>query len=252
LVESAARSSRLPYQRKKLVLLFSAMRHYAAELRAQGWQVEVIQAQTTLAGLRQHLEIHQPARLLTMAASEAAGRRWQQERLSELLGLPVETLPNTQFLIGQFDPYPDAPPDKRIVMEYFYRAMRRHFGLLMTPEGQPVGGEWNYDTLNRKPLPKNATPPAPPSFPPDAITRQVIAEVAALPHATGTKPAPAPTPVPSTFSTGISCWSTKRACAPTPAWATPSSACAIWTTTNGRACANRRRRSWQSSVASHG
>jgi deoxyribodipyrimidine photolyase-related protein len=186
LVESAGRSSRLPYQRKKLVLLFSAMRHYAAELRAQGWQVEVIQAQTMLVGLRQHLEIHQPARLLTMAASEAAGRRWQQQNLAGLLGIPVEVLPNTQFLIGQFDPYPDALPDKRIVMEYFYRAMRRHFGLLMTPEGQPLGGEWNYDSLNRKPLPKNVNPPALPSFPPDAITRQVMAEVAALPHATGT------------------------------------------------------------------
>ncbi len=185
LVESAARSRRLPYQRKKLVLLFSAMRHYAAELRGQGWQAECIQAETTLAGLRQHAAAHQPARLLTMAASEATGRRWQQERLAALLGLPVETLPNTQFLVGQFDPYPAAPPEKRVVMEFFYREMRRHFGVLMTADGQPVGGEWNYDKLNRKPLPKDANPPLPPSFPPDDITRAVMAEVAALPGLTG-------------------------------------------------------------------
>lgn len=186
LVESVARSRRLPYQRKKLVLLFSAMRHYAAELRGQGWQVECIQAETALTGLRQHVAQHQPGRLLAMAASEAAGRRWQQERLGALLGLPVETLPNTQFLIGRFDPYPAAPSDKRVVMEFFYREMRRHFGVLMTSDGQPVGGEWNYDHLNRKPLPKNVQPPLPPSFPPDAITRSVMAEVAALPQATGT------------------------------------------------------------------
>ena len=37
LVESEARKRRLPYQRKKLVLLISAMRHYAARLRAQGY-----------------------------------------------------------------------------------------------------------------------------------------------------------------------------------------------------------------------
>ena len=36
LVESRARAARLPYQRKKLVLLFSAMRHYAAGLQEQG------------------------------------------------------------------------------------------------------------------------------------------------------------------------------------------------------------------------
>jgi deoxyribodipyrimidine photolyase-related protein len=186
LVESARRTGRLPYQRKKLVLLFSAMRHYADELRSLGWQAECIQAETTLAGLRQHAAAHRPARLLTMAASEAAGRRWQQERLGDLLGLPVETLPNTQFLIGQFDPYPGAPPDKRIVMESFYREMRRHFAVLMTAEGQPVGGEWNYDKLNRRPLPQGVNPPAPPSFPPDAMTRAVMAEVAALPGLTGT------------------------------------------------------------------
>jgi deoxyribodipyrimidine photolyase-related protein len=185
LVESAARAARLPYQRKKLVLLFSAMRHYAEELRQQGWLVDHIQADTMLAGLRQHVARHQPARLLAMAASEAHGRSWQTTRLADQLGLPVVVLPNTQFLTGQFDPYPDAGPDQRVVMEHFYRAMRRHFHVLLTTDGQPVGGEWNYDRLNRQPLPKGARLPAIPRFEPDEISRQVMREVAALTFATG-------------------------------------------------------------------
>lgn len=180
LVESAARSRRLPYQRKKLVLLFSAMRHYAEELRSQGWQVDCIQAETTLAGLQAHVAQHRPTALLTMTASEIAGRRWQQGRLAEQLGMPVHVLPNTQFLVGQFDPFPAARPDQRVVLENFYRAMRRHFGLLMDGD-QPLGDRWNFDADNRKPLPKGLQPPAPPSFPPDDITRQVMAEVAAMP-----------------------------------------------------------------------
>jgi deoxyribodipyrimidine photolyase-related protein len=40
LIESSSRTRRLPYQRKKLVLLFSAMRHYAEELRTQGYAVD--------------------------------------------------------------------------------------------------------------------------------------------------------------------------------------------------------------------
>jgi deoxyribodipyrimidine photolyase-related protein len=51
LVESAVRSSRLPYQRKKLVLLFSAMRHYAADLRQKGHVVDYVRAPTFLDGL---------------------------------------------------------------------------------------------------------------------------------------------------------------------------------------------------------
>ena len=40
LVESRAHARHLPYQRKKLVLLFSAMRHYAAELQERGYRVD--------------------------------------------------------------------------------------------------------------------------------------------------------------------------------------------------------------------
>jgi deoxyribodipyrimidine photolyase-related protein len=43
---------------------------------------------------------------------------------------------------------------------------------------QPVGGQWNFDPQNRKPLAKGITPPRAPRFEPDAITRAVIALVA--------------------------------------------------------------------------
>ena len=186
LVESLARTHRLPYQRKKLVLLFSAMRHYAAELRDQGYGVDYIQAPTFLDGLAQHSANWGPARLFVMEASEWRGRGFQQGRLADRLGIPVTLLPNTQFLTGRFDPYPEAQPGKRVIMEHFYRRMRRHFGILMTPEDHPVGDRWNYDAENRKPLPKGARPPAVPVFQPDAITREVMAEVKATGHGVGT------------------------------------------------------------------
>jgi deoxyribodipyrimidine photolyase-related protein len=47
----AARAARLPYQRKKLVLLFSAMRHYADKLQEQGYGVEILRAADMLSGL---------------------------------------------------------------------------------------------------------------------------------------------------------------------------------------------------------
>jgi len=186
LVESAARARRLPYQRKKLVLLFSAMRHYAEALREQGYAVDQIQAPTFLDGLQQHVVAWRPERLFGMAASEWRGREFQQAQLADSLDVPVTVVPNTQFLVGRFDPYPDAEPDKRIVMEHFYRRMRRHFAILMTPEGEPVGGRWNYDAENRKRLPRDAQPPPVPAFPPDDITQAVMAEVEAAGHGVGT------------------------------------------------------------------
>jgi deoxyribodipyrimidine photolyase-related protein len=113
-----------------------------------------------------------------MEASEWRGRRFQQTRLSDALGIPTTVLANTQFLVGRFDPYPDIEADKRVVMEHFYRRMRRHFEILID-DGKPIGDRWNYDAENRKPLPKGAQPPAVPTFEPDAVTREVMSEVAA-------------------------------------------------------------------------
>jgi deoxyribodipyrimidine photolyase-related protein len=186
LIESRARLEHLPYQRKKLVLLLSAMRHYAEALRGRGYRVDYRRADSTAAGLAAHVADEQPRMVITMAAAEYRGRRFQTERLAALLDRPVQVLDNTQFLVGRYDPYPDAAPDKRIIMENFYREMRRHYDLLMTPDGEPEGGAWNFDKENRKPLPKGGlTPPAPVAFPPDEITRQVMADVARLPKAVG-------------------------------------------------------------------
>ena len=185
LIESQARRRKYPYQRKKLVLLLSAMRHYAAALEAAGYRVDYRQAATFTDGLRAHLAEQPATRVVTMAASHYAGRHFQQQ-LAAQLDTPVDLLPNTQFLVEQFNPYPNPTADKRYVMENFYRAMRRHFAVLMDGEDEPAGGEWNFDKENRKPLPKRVEPPAAPHYEPDEITRQVMAEVTAANWGVGT------------------------------------------------------------------
>jgi deoxyribodipyrimidine photolyase-related protein len=179
MVESLARAQRLPYQRKKLVMLFSAMRHYAQRLAAEGISVDYRLAEDVLSGLRHHIQQYRPAQMVMMAASEYAGRRFQ-DQLDQLLGLPVQIHPNTQFLTGQFDPAPDIPAHKRVVQETFYRSMRRHFNLLMEPDGRPAGAHWNFDDRNRQRLPKGMAIPARLSFEPDQLTRQVMVDVSEL------------------------------------------------------------------------
>lgn len=177
LVESRAWLRRLPYHRKRQALLLSAGRHYAEELGREGYEVEVIAAEDTLDGLREHARRHRPSRMLTMESTEHAIARRQRGDLGAKLGVPVEVLPNTMFLLAQHDPTPDPEPGRRYVMENFYRSMRKHFGLLMEPGGKPAGGVWNLDKQNRRPLRKGQVYPPRPSFPPDAITRAAMAEV---------------------------------------------------------------------------
>jgi deoxyribodipyrimidine photolyase-related protein len=185
LVESRQRIQKHPYQRKKLVLLLGAMRHYAVDLRRRGYQVDYVKAATFSQGLRQHTTNRRPDQLFTMAAADYYGRRFQQDRLERLLNIPVTIRPNTQFLTSQFDPYPLPEPGKRYRLGHFYRKMRRHFDVLIAGKN-PAGGKWNFDQENRKPLPKTKQPPPIIAFRPNGITQEAMQEVAAFSRATGT------------------------------------------------------------------
>ncbi len=185
LIESQQRALRLPYHRQKIVLLFSAMRHYADHLRQRGINVDYIHEASFSAAIVTVVAQHHPGAVWMMQSAEFRTRRAQQ-RLEDTLPVPVRLFANTQFLVGEHNPFPSVPAGKRVVMEPFYRAMRTHFGVLMTAEGGPAGGRWNYDEDNRKPLPRGLTPPALPHFVPDVITREVLTQVNSLPRLTGT------------------------------------------------------------------
>lgn len=176
MIESRAQARRLDYHPKKLVLLFSAMRHRAEALREEGFEVDYRPACDTVGALRAHCETYDPNRLLVVESSSYRGRRFQVG-LSERLGIPVEILPNHQFLSNRFNPLPDVEPGESVRQETFYRAMRRHFNLMMDEEVKPLGGKWNFDKQNRKPFPEDMEPPDPVSFEPDDLTRRMIEEV---------------------------------------------------------------------------
>lgn len=185
LVESQKRIFLRPFQKKRAVLVLSGMRHYVEELKVRGFQAELIQADSFLEGIDSFCKRHNCSELHLMRSAEYQMRRYQENKFAKDLGRPVTLFENVQFLVGRFNPYPDPQEGKRYVMENFYREMRKHYDVLMTPEGDPKGGAWNYDKENRKKLPKNHQPPEDILFEPDEITRQVIEEVDQYPQGIG-------------------------------------------------------------------
>jgi deoxyribodipyrimidine photolyase-related protein len=63
-------------------------------------------------------------------------------------------------------------------MEYFYRDMRRRYGVLLETDGQPAGGRWNYDQENRVGWRQQREIPPRRRLEQSAMTREVLAEVA--------------------------------------------------------------------------
>ena len=183
MMEVAAEATHVPHHQKKIAFIFSAMRHFAAELRAAGWTVDYValddpaNAQDFDAEVTRAAARHAATHIVTVEAGE-----WRvidsQNRWGALTGLPCAILPDDRFINSRADFADWARDRKRFVMEDFYRLMRRHTGILMDGIA-PAGGQWNFDVDNRKPPAKGMTYPPPPAFAPDAVTTDVLALVAA-------------------------------------------------------------------------
>jgi deoxyribodipyrimidine photolyase-related protein len=181
LAEVRAECTYVRHHQQKIVLVLSAMRHFAAELRARGVRVAYVAlddpANThSLQGeMLRAVAQWRPARIVVTEAAEwrltEDMRHWH-----EAAGLEVEIRDDTRFLSRRQDFFAWAHGKRSLRMEFFYRDMRRRSGLLMDGDA-PVGGKWNYDPENRKSLPRGIAVPEAPGFAPDAITRTVMALV---------------------------------------------------------------------------
>ncbi|MFN0122365.1 MAG: cryptochrome/photolyase family protein [Blastocatellia bacterium] len=174
MVESLSRMRARRYHKQKVALVLSAMRHYAEALRAAGWTVDYRAADSFTAGLRAHVKEFQPDRLLLLEAAEWQARQ-SQRTLSQKLGMEIGLSRNTHFLCEQRPP--EEAAGKKQILEYFYRAMRREFGVLLEADGSPIGGAWNFDAENRQPYKGQPAAPAPIGFAPDAMTQAVLEKV---------------------------------------------------------------------------
>ena len=168
------------HHQKKIALIFSAMRHFAATLRAEGYRVVYIPLDApentgTFTGevsriVQQHAVTH-------IVVTRPSEYRVQQE-VSQWgeLGATFEVREDTRFLCTRAEFVQWAQGRKQLRMEYFYREMRQKYAVLMH-QNQPVGGQWNFDKDNRKPPKQGLDVPAPWRAEPDHITQDVIALV---------------------------------------------------------------------------
>jgi len=187
LVESVQKGAALPWHRQKLVLVLSALRHLAEELRARGFRVDHRVSASYEEGIVEAVQEHGAARVVA-----TRGREWEIAQELEraaprltALDCTLELHEDRGFITTRERFAAWASGRKELRMEWWYRELRREHDILMEPDGTPTGGAWNFDADNRKPWPKGKAAPAPIQCAPDAITRTTMAQVAQWPHAWG-------------------------------------------------------------------
>lgn len=174
MAEVMAEGTYVPHHPQKIALILSAMRHFAEELRENGWTV----AYSTLDDPENTQSIQ--GEVLRCAAEYGAAEvlatrpgEWRMIQLLDDLPLAVTQLPDDRFLCSDREFAAWADGRKELRLEWFYRDMRRKTGLLMDGD-QPIGSKWNFDHENRKSAKPDLFRPRPPKVEPDAITEDVL------------------------------------------------------------------------------
>ncbi len=173
---------------KRIAFFFSAMRHFRDQLRKKHWEVHYHQLgrqprkdrgpdfATVLTADVGRLG---PQKLVVALPGDYRVRQSLQQA-ADRLGLELEVRPDRHFYVSPEEFAEFAGGRKSLVLETFYRHVRRQHDVLMD-NGQPVGGKWNFDEENRKAFGREGPGrlAGPHAFRPDRVTQEVCGLVAA-------------------------------------------------------------------------
>jgi deoxyribodipyrimidine photolyase-related protein len=177
--EARAEATQVPSHKARTALFLSGMRHFRDRLLAEGIPVRYRaldrESDPSLgAGLGAELKALRPRRVILTQPGEHRVLA-ELKGVCDAAGIPLEVCEDTHFICSTGDFAAWAGRRSTLVLEHFYRHLRRRELVLMDGD-EPLGGRWNLDTENRKPLGRRGPGlvPSPLAFPPDQTTRAVM------------------------------------------------------------------------------
>jgi len=154
MMEVREESTRTPSSKQRTTLFLAAMREFGLRLVERGARLRYITLDDkentgTFGGeLERAVKDLGPERVRVVqpGAWRVLG---ELESAAKLAGVELEVAEDTHFLcpLEEFRSWREGR--KVVVMEHFYRWMRKEHGVLME-DGKPAGGTWNYDKENRE------------------------------------------------------------------------------------------------------
>ena len=164
LVEDELFFKQLPFHRKKLAFHRASMNYYADLLRSNGKQVHYVPHDN--ADLTVVLKaVKQECQTVHIVDPTDFLLEKRIRRLAAQCALNIQWYENPSFLNSKELNQELLPANaKRFLMADFYKKQRQRLGVLLAPDGQPIGGRWSFDTENRKALPKGLALPAFPTY----------------------------------------------------------------------------------------
>lgn len=152
------------FHKLKIFFFLAAMRSYAEELRKAGLDLTYDELATSAKSYDEHLKAWIKKKVIKKLVCFEIEDKFFEKRIAAVAaaaGCELEILPSPMFLTSraQFKAY--LGKGKRPFMKTFYESQRKRLKIMVDKDGEPTGGQWSFDEMNRKPLPKTVQPPEP-------------------------------------------------------------------------------------------
>ena len=162
LIEQELFFTQYRFHKQKIILHRSSMKFYEQHLVSQGFPVT-------------YVEHHQPASSMQALIELLAEKQtthihlyfpndnWLQkqlERACKNAGIGFTYLPSPNFINAVPGDIEKLGARRPFYQTGFYTQQRKEKNILLTPSGEPLGGQWTYDTENRKKIPAKTIIPS--------------------------------------------------------------------------------------------
>lgn len=154
LMEMRQETDYAPHHIQKVIAFFGAMRNFAESLKQMGHQLlyftldDLENKQELTANLNQIITAHK-INCFEYQEPDEIRIDEQLKAFCKTLSIPHQCVSSAHFMTSREELSNFFKGKKQLIMEFFYRHMRKKFDILMQGN-QPEGGQWNFDKNNRK------------------------------------------------------------------------------------------------------
>ena len=147
------------FHKQKILFHRMSMKKYESFLRSKNIDIEYINSHDDVSDIRVFLEKKKSITSINIYDPED---NWLEKRIISVCSknnIKINIYENKLFITKKFELDSFFRPDKKKFFQTsFYKSQRSKFNLLME-DGNPEGGKWTYDDLNREKYPKDKVPP---------------------------------------------------------------------------------------------
>lgn len=162
LIEQELFFTQYAFHKQKIILHRSSMKYYERYLISQGFSVTYVEhheAGSTMQALIKQLVAKRATHIQLYFPND----NWLQKQIEKpckKAQLSFSYLPSPNFINNLSGDIEKLGTRRPFYQTGFYTQQRKERNILLTPSGEPLGGQWTYDTENRKKIPaKTVIPP---------------------------------------------------------------------------------------------